>query len=114
MRGTTVELSKLDLGPYPDAGAARAMLRLGILDPTLAQHAGHLRQRGEVAIHLALGQSGVDDLTDYELTSLAEIVGALVQPEHGQVIAGWIRRAWLAGHLAAVTRAGPVQPDSEG
>jgi hypothetical protein len=102
-----VDLSKLDPGPYPDADAARAMLELDVHDPRYSP--AHLRRRGAVVIDLALGHSGVDDLTDYETTTLDEIAHALADPVQAQVIAGWIRRAHQAGHLAAITRSGPVR-----
>jgi hypothetical protein len=108
-----VDLSKLDPGPYPDVDAARAMLRLGILDPALADDERHLRRRGEVVIERALSHSGVDDLTDFEVAARGAIAQAVADPAQAQVIAGWIRRAYQAGYLAAITRSGPVTLDGD-
>lgn len=108
-----MDLSKLDPGPYVDDEAARAMLRLNVLDPALAGDEHHLRTRAEVVIDLALIHSGVDDLTDYETATRRQIARTVADPAQAQVIAGWIRRAYQAGHLAAITRSGPVTLDGD-
>jgi hypothetical protein len=108
-----MDLSKLDPGPYADAEAARAMLQLDVLDPDLAVDEHHLRTRAEVVIDRALIHGGVDDLTDYEVATRRQIARTVADPEQAQVIAGWIRRAYQAGHLASITRSGPVTLDGD-
>ena len=96
-----------DNGPYPGPAAARAQfdaLAFGIpINDTTA-----LSAVASMTIGQALLGAGVAT-TDYETTH-RDAIGRQLDPETAVVVAGWIRRAWLAGAGATpppVVRARP-------
>lgn len=106
-----MDLSKLDLGPYEDADAARTALQVGVTDPALIDNPTHLRLRAQVVVDSALCSAGMPDLPTYESDTIRAIAAHLA-PEQAQVIAGWIRRAYNAGQEVIVTTLPPREPSA--
>jgi len=93
-----------DNGPYAEAAATRAQfdaLAFGIPVPDTDA----LSAVASMVIGQAVLAAGVET-TDYE-SGHRDVIGRQLDPETAVVVAGWIRRAYLAGHMAA---GGPETP----
>ena len=89
-----------DNGPYPGPAEARAQFAALAHGIPVDDTAG-LSAIAAMTIAQALLGTGVAT-TDYE-TGHRDAIGRQLDPETAVVVAGWIRRAWLAG-------AGPTPP----
>lgn len=89
-----------DNGPYAGSAAARAQFDALAFGIPVADTAG-LSAVAAMAIGQALLGAGVAT-TDYE-TGHRDTIGRQLDPETAIVVAGWIRRAYLAGAGATST-----------
>jgi hypothetical protein len=96
-----------DVGPYPGPPAARAQFDALAFGVPMGDTDG-LSAVAAVVLAKALLDTGVAT-TDYE-TRHRDAIGRQLDPETAVVVAGWIRRAWLAGAGATPPAAARAQP----
>jgi hypothetical protein len=96
-----------DVGPYAGPPAARAQFDALAFNIAVDDTDG-LSAMAAAVIAKALLDTGVAT-TDYE-TGHRDAIGRQLDPETAVVVAGWIRRAWLAGTGATPPAAARAQP----